>query len=148
MGNSASESVNRSQDQQTSHEVRPSDQSEYQQTDPNQTDPNTNKPSGWPDMMTKYIGIIPQPVYLALLVTLTAYVLNGKVYSLVQDIVTDQTQQIVEISLTFAFIVLCSSTLGEIGKRLPTLNDMGVVPIITLLLPSFLVQLGGNSTGG
>jgi malate:Na+ symporter len=82
-------------------------------------------PAGWPALMTMYIGIIPQPVYMVLLLIIIGFVMIGKLTT--------------EISVIIAIMVLGSFTLGEIGKRLPILRDIGAPAMLALIVPSYLV---------
>src|SRR5713226_7057301 len=60
---------------------------------PLDSDETEFKPSGWSELMTRYIGIIPQPVYLVLLALTAGFVILGKVPT--------------EISMVAAIMALC-----------------------------------------
>ncbi|MGI9034902.1 MAG: 2-hydroxycarboxylate transporter family protein [Pyrinomonadaceae bacterium] len=78
----------------------------------------------WWRLMEFRIGIIPLPVYVLLLGTLTAFVLLGKVTG--------------DISMVFAIMVVGGFTCAEIGKRIPGLNKVGGAAILATFIPSCL----------
>jgi malate:Na+ symporter len=82
-------------------------------------------PRWWSRLLTAYIGIIPPPIYLVLLIVIAGFALTGKVPG--------------EISMVVAIMALGGFTLGEIGKRLPILRDVGAAAMLILIVPSYLV---------
>ncbi len=72
------------------------------------------------------IGIIPLPVYLVLLALLVSFSLTGKING--------------EINMMMAALVLGGFTCAEIGKHIPVLRNVGGAALVTIFLPSFLVD--------
>jgi malate:Na+ symporter len=82
--------------------------------------------AGMRSLMNYRIGIIPLPVYLVLLVLVVGFALTGKMSG--------------EISMMMAALVLGGFTCAEIGKRIPLLGGIGGAALVTIFLPSFLVD--------
>jgi malate:Na+ symporter len=82
--------------------------------------------AGMRSLMNYRIGIIPLPVYFALLVLIVGFALTGKLSG--------------EISMMMAALVLGGFTCAEIGKRIPLLGSIGGAALVTIFLPSFLVD--------
>lgn len=84
--------------------------------------------SFWPDrwwaLMERRIGVIPIPVYLALVALIAVLVITKSVPS--------------EISVAIAVMALFGFTLAEIGKRLPVLRHIGAAAIFATFIPSYL----------
>src|SRR5260370_38488256 len=82
----------------------------------------------WPDrwwaLMERRIGVIPIPVYLALVGLIAVLVITKSVPS--------------EISVAIAVMALAGFTLAEIGKRLPLLRHLGAAAIFATFIPSYL----------
>jgi malate:Na+ symporter len=72
------------------------------------------------------IGIIPLPVYLVLLALVAGFSLTGKING--------------EISMMIAALALGGFTCAEIGKQIPLLRNFGGAALVTIFLPSFLVN--------
>src|ERR1700730_9476408 len=72
------------------------------------------------------IGIIPLPVYLVLLALVAGFSLTGKING--------------EISMMIAALALGGFTCAEIGKHIPLLRNFGGAALVTIFLPSFLVN--------
>src|SRR3984893_5955985 len=68
------------------------------------------------------IGIIPLPVYLVLVALVAGFSLTGK------------------ISMMIAALALGGFTCAEIGKHIPLLRIFGGAALVTIFLPSFLVN--------
>jgi malate:Na+ symporter len=81
---------------------------------------------GLRSLMRYRIGIIPLPVYLVLLALLVSFSLTGKING--------------EINMMIAALVLGGFTCAEIGKRVPVLRSVGGAALVTIFLPSFLVE--------
>jgi malate:Na+ symporter len=77
-------------------------------------------------LMNYRIGIIPLPVYIVLLALLVSFSLTGKISG--------------EINMMMAALVLGGFTCAEIGKRIPLLRSVGGAALVTIFLPSFLVD--------
>lgn len=88
--------------------------------------------SGWASAvrmrtLLKYrIGIIPLPVYIALLALVAGFALTGKMNG--------------EINMMIAALVLGGFTCAEIGQRIPLLRSVGGPALVTVFLPSYLVD--------
>jgi malate:Na+ symporter len=82
-------------------------------------------PAVW-SLMKYRIGIIPLPVYLVLLALVTEFSLTGKISG--------------EISMMIAALALGGFTCSEIGKHIPLLRSVGGAALVTIFLPSFLVD--------
>ena len=77
-------------------------------------------------LMKYRIGIIPLPVYLVLLALVTGFSLTGKING--------------EISVMIAALALGGFTCAAIGNHIPLLRSVGGAALITIFLPSFLVD--------
>jgi CCS family citrate carrier protein len=77
----------------------------------------------WPIVDFK-IGIVPLPIYLALLALITGFVLTGKVPS--------------DILMGIVLLSMGGFTCAEIGKRLPVLRHIGAAAIFATFVPSYL----------
>ena len=75
---------------------------------------------------TYSIGVIPLPVYLALLALIGGFSLHGIING--------------EISMMIAALALGGFTCAEIGKHIPILRDVGGSALVAIFLPSFLVS--------
>ncbi len=84
--------------------------------------------SAWARLMDHDLGIIPLPAYVLLVVVLASFVHLGKVKG---DIAT-----VIGIMAAFAF------TLGEIGKRLPIVRNIGGAAVVVTFVPSYLAYKG------
>jgi malate:Na+ symporter len=82
-------------------------------------------PAVW-SLMKYRIGIIPLPVYVVLLALVTEFSLTGKISG--------------EISMMIAALALGGFTCSEIGKHIPLLRSVGGAALVTIFLPSFLVD--------
>jgi malate:Na+ symporter len=82
----------------------------------------------WWRLMDLDIGIIPLPVYLALVGLLVAFTLTDTISS--------------ELAMVIAIMAVGAFTLGEIGKRLPLVRQIGGAAIIVTILPSFINYMG------
>src|SRR5205807_7969489 len=83
-------------------------------------------PDGLRSLMNIRIGIIPLPVYFVLAALLVFFTLTGKING--------------EINMMMAVLVVGSFTCAEIGKRIPVLRNVGGAALVTIFLPSFLVD--------
>lgn len=88
------------------------------------------KPTGhrWWRVMDTDIGIIPLPVFILLVLLLAAFATRGHVPG--------------EIAMAAAIMAVCAFALGEIGKRLPLLRDLGFPAVIVTFVPSYLAYVG------
>jgi malate:Na+ symporter len=102
---------------------------------PNPTDIDQAKPTlrntwasfaGSRSLMNYRIGIIPLPVYLVLLALVGGFALTGNMNG--------------EINMMMAALVLGGFTCAEIGKRIPLLRNVGGAALVTVFLPSYLVD--------
>jgi malate:Na+ symporter len=82
--------------------------------------------SGMRSLMNYRIGIIPLPAYLVLLALIVDFALTGKLTG--------------EINMMMAALALGGFTCAEIGKRIPVLGSIGGAALVTIFLPSFLVE--------
>lgn len=82
-------------------------------------------PSFWLRLMERRIGIIPLPVYVLLIALIATFSAMGKISG--------------EVTVMIAVLVVGGFTCGEIGKRVPVLNQIGGSSLVTIFLPSFLV---------
>jgi len=81
-------------------------------------------PSGWWRIMDTRIGIIPLPIYLALLALIVGFVLTGKVPS--------------DLLMSIVLLAVGGFTCAEIGKRLPVFRNIGAAAIFATFIPSAL----------
>jgi Na+/citrate or Na+/malate symporter len=72
------------------------------------------------------VGIIPLPVYVVLLALVAGLALTGKMNG--------------EINMMIAALVLGGFTCAEIGQRIPLLLSVGGAALVTVFLPSYLVD--------
>jgi malate:Na+ symporter len=72
------------------------------------------------------IGIIPLPVYLVLLALIVRFSLTGQING--------------EINMMIAALALGGFTCAAIGMHIPVLRSIGGAALITIFLPSFLVD--------
>jgi malate:Na+ symporter len=77
-------------------------------------------------LMNCRLGIIPLPVYLVLFALLASFALTGKING--------------EINMMMAVLALGGFTCAEIGKRIPFLRSVGGAALVTIFLPSYLVD--------
>ena len=70
------------------------------------------------------IGIVPLPVHLVLLAVLWYFVASGRIPT--------------EINMMIAVLAVLGFTCGEIGHRLPILNQIGGAAIFATFVPSYL----------
>jgi malate:Na+ symporter len=82
---------------------------------------------GFHSLMNVRIGIIPLPVYLILTGILVFFTLTGTING--------------EINMMIAVLAVGSFTCAEIGKRIPVLRSVGGPALVTIFLPSFLVDV-------
>lgn len=72
------------------------------------------------------IGIIPLPVYLVLFALIARFALTGQISS--------------EINMMIAALALGGFTCAAIGMHIPVLRSIGGAALVTIFLPSFLVD--------
>ncbi len=82
------------------------------------------KPSG---RRTLLIGVIPWPVYVALVLLIVGLILKGK------------EADLGDISVMIAIIAVGGYACAEMGKRLPVVRTLGAAAIFATFIPSFLV---------
>jgi malate:Na+ symporter len=85
-------------------------------------------PTGWWRIMDIRIGIVPVPVFIAIVLLIGACIARGKVPS----------------DLTTNILILAAGgfACAEIGKHLPGLKKVGAAAILATFVPSLLVYLG------
>ena len=87
-----------------------------------------NKAGGWPQswwrVMELRVGVIPVPVYVALLGVVAFFVHSGKVPT--------------EINMMIGVLAVLGFTCAELGRRVPFLNQIGGAAIFATFVPSFL----------
>jgi malate:Na+ symporter len=87
-----------------------------------------NKARGWPQtwwrIMELRLGVIPVPVYVALLAVVAYFVHSGKVPT--------------EINMMIGVLAVLGFTCSELGRRVPLLNQIGGAAIFATFVPSFL----------
>ena len=81
-------------------------------------------PQNWWRIVDIRIGIIPLPIYLALLLLIAGFVLTGKVPS--------------DILMSIVLLAVGGFTCAELGKRLPILRNIGAAAILATFIPSAL----------
>ena len=81
-------------------------------------------PQGWWRVMEMRIGVIPLPVYVALLAVIAYFVASGKIPT--------------EINMMIALLAVAGFTCAELGHRLPIINQIGGAAIFATFVPSFL----------
>ena len=82
----------------------------------------------WKRWMDTDVGIVPLPIYVLLVAVLIVFSVLGKFKS---DIAT-----VIGIMTAFAF------ALGEIGKRMPIVKNIGGAAVIVTFVPSYLAYKG------
>lgn len=86
----------------------------------------------WPDRWWKvvdtYVGVIPLPVYVILLIAIGGFIALGKMPT--------------EMSMVLAIMAVAAYTLVEIGRRTPVLRNIGGAAILVTFVPAFLVYKG------
>jgi CCS family citrate carrier protein len=82
-------------------------------------------PHGWWKIVDFKIGIVPLPIFVAILGILAFYVAEGKVPT--------------EINMMIALLAVGGFACGELGKRIPILNKVGAAAIFATFIPSALV---------
>lgn len=87
-----------------------------------------HRPSAWSRWMDFDLGIIPLPIYILLAAVLAAFTYLGTIKN---DIAT-----VIGIMAAFAF------TLGELGKRLPIIRNIGGAAVVVTFVPSYLAYRG------
>lgn len=70
------------------------------------------------------IGIIPAPVYAALLAVMAGFIVKGKVPG--------------EMAMVLGIMAIFAFTLGEIGNRLPLIRNIGAGAVMVTFVPSYL----------
>ncbi len=85
-------------------------------------------PTGWWRIMDTRIGIVPVPVFIAIVLLIGTCIARGKVPS----------------DLTTNILILAAGgfACAEIGKHLPGLKKVGAAAILATFVPSLLVYLG------
>jgi len=83
--------------------------------------------AGMRSLMNYRIGIIPLAVYFILLALIVDFALTGKMSG--------------EINMMMAVLALGGFTCAEIGKRIPVLGGIGGAALVTIFLPSYLVEI-------
>lgn len=97
--------------------------------EPNQPQPPPRKASNrWHAIMDWRIGIVPLPVFVAVVLLLASYVRLGKVPS-------DLTTNILTLTIG-------GFACAEVGKHLPGLRRIGAAAILATFVPSYLVYVG------
>jgi len=85
-------------------------------------------PTAWWRIMDTKIGIVPVPVFIAVVLLIAAYIVRGEVPA----------------DLTTNILILAAGgfACAEIGKHLPGLKKVGAAAILATFVPSLLVYLG------
>ena len=81
-------------------------------------------PQSWWRIVDIRIGIIPLPIYIALLALIAGFVWTGKVPS--------------DLLMSIVLLAVGGFTCAEIGKRLPILRNIGAAAILATFIPSAL----------
>jgi CCS family citrate carrier protein len=81
--------------------------------------------AGWWRVMDFKIGVVPAPVFVAILGLSAFYVTTGKVPS--------------DILMNMAVLAVGGFACAEIGKRLPVIKNIGAAAIFATFIPSYLV---------
>ncbi|SMO93190.1 2-hydroxycarboxylate transporter family protein [Paracoccus laeviglucosivorans] len=84
--------------------------------------------NAWKRLMDHDLGIIPLPIYALLVVVLAAFTMMGKIKG--------DLAFVIGIMAAFAF------TLGEIGKRMPIVCNIGGAAVVVTFVPSYLAYRG------
>lgn len=82
----------------------------------------------WQRWMDIDVGIIPLPIYLLLAAVLVAFAVLGKFKS--------------DVATVFGIMTAFSFALGEIGKRLPIIKNIGGAAVVVTFVPSYLAYKG------
>ncbi len=88
-------------------------------------DSRNGKSRLWWRIMDFRIGIVPLPVFIALIGVIAAFLATGKVPS--------------DIMMSTAILTVGGFACAEFGKRLPILNQFGAAAILATFVPSYLV---------
>jgi malate:Na+ symporter len=83
------------------------------------------RPLGWWRIMDTSIGIVPLPVFVAVLALIAGYVWLGKVPS--------------DLTTNIAVLTVGGFACAELGKHLPGLRRIGAAAILATFVPSYLV---------
>ncbi|MFA5962707.1 MAG: 2-hydroxycarboxylate transporter family protein [Sphingomonas sp.] len=85
-------------------------------------------PRGWWRIMDTRVGIVPVPVFIAIVLLIGAYIARGQVPS----------------DLTTNILILAAGgfACAEVGKHIPGLRKVGAAAILATFVPSLLVYLG------
>lgn len=73
------------------------------------------------------VGVIPWPVYVALVVLIAGLLLKGK------------TDDLSDISVMISILAVGGYACAELGKRLPVIRTLGAAAIFATFIPSYLV---------
>jgi Na+/citrate or Na+/malate symporter len=90
--------------------------------------PTTFWPEKWWKLVDTYVGVIPLPIYLILVIAIGGFIALGKMPT--------------EISMVLAIMAVAGYTLVEIGRRTPVLRSIGGAAILVTFVPAFLVHQG------
>ena len=102
---------------------------------PSSRDPNEKFwPHGWWRLMELRIGVLPVPVAVLLVGVLTAFVVTGKFPA------SGKTPN--DVCTMIAVLAVGGFLCGELGKRLPLVNEIGGAAIFATFIPSFLAYKG------
>jgi malate:Na+ symporter len=82
----------------------------------------------WARLMDHDIGIIPVPVYIALVALMAVFAATGNI--------TGELAMVIGVATVFAF------TLAEIGRRVPIVRDIGGAAVLVTFVPSYLAYRG------
>jgi malate:Na+ symporter len=82
----------------------------------------------WWNLMGIYIGVIPLPTYILLIIVVGGILSSGPVPT--------------EMAMVFSIMLIGSFTLAEIGNRLPYLRNIGAAALLVTFVPSALVYYG------
>jgi CCS family citrate carrier protein len=85
-------------------------------------DAATSWPQNWWRIVDIRIGIIPLPIYIALLALIAGFVMTGKVPS--------------DLLMSIVLLAVGGFTCAELGKRLPILRNIGAAAILATFIPS------------
>lgn len=85
-------------------------------------------PDGWWRWMELRIGVIPMPVYAALVGVIAFFVASDKLPT--------------EINMSIAVLAVGGFTCAELGKRMPAIRHVGGAAIFATFIPSALVYYG------
>lgn len=82
----------------------------------------------WQKWMDFDLGIIPLPIYVLLIALLAAFTWLGTIKS--------------DIATVIGFMAAFAFTLGELGKRLPIIKNIGGAAVVVTFVPSYLAYRG------